>query len=500
MSLSKNFNSKSTTSTFQNVNGSFGGDAHGRAIYHTVMLFILLMTLSIFYTSPAFAKLLPDYATLVEEQSAAVVRITAVAPTIPASSPVPDNQQQPENMPEFFRRFFEQMPNQPNQPRRRGAGFGSGFIVSEDGYVVTNAHVVDGAEDIRVSLHDQREFDAKLIGADERTDIALLKIDVEDLPVVNLGDSDEVQVGQWVLAIGAPFGFDYTATQGIVSAVSRSLRGDNYVPFIQTDAAVNPGNSGGPLFDTEGNVIGVNSQIYTRSGGFMGLSFAIPANVVKSVTAQLKEKGYASYGWLGVLIQNLDKSLAESFGLDRPRGALVAQVSDDSPAEDAGIKTGDVILSFGGKPVDQSTDLPSLVGSTPPGDVAEVELIRDGKALTLQVTVRELEQDRVVKKTSMKAPKPENILGMKAKSLSDEDLQTLDIENGVLAAEVAEGSPAAQAGIRTGDVIVSFNKIDVKSLEQLSGLIKEAPKDAALPVLVLRNRAPHFLALTVPKA
>ena len=500
MSLSRTFESKNPAAIVQNAHGSFGGDAHGRAIYHAVMLFILLTTLSIFYSSPAFAKLLPDYATLVEEHSAAVVRITAVAPTQPVSSTAPDAQQIPENMPEFFRRFFEQMPNQPNQPRRRGAGFGSGFIISEDGYIVTNAHVVDGAEDIRVSLQDQREFDATLIGADKRTDLALLKIEADALQIVNLGDSDDVRVGQWVLAIGAPFGFDYTATQGIVSAVSRNLRGDSYVPFIQTDAAVNPGNSGGPLFDTEGNVIGVNSQIYTRSGGFMGVSFAIPANVVKSVTDQLKEKGYASYGWLGVLIQNLDKSLAESFGLDRPRGALVAQVTAESPAAEAGIKTGDVILSFDGKNVDESTDLPSLVGSTKPGETVEVELIRDGKSVSLDVTVQELQQDAVVKKTSMQAPSADVVLGMKAKRLSDEEREALAIENGVLAAEVAADSPAARAGIRSGDVIVSFNKVEVESPEQLSGLIEKAPKDAALPVLVMRNRAPHFIAITVPKA
>ena len=491
---------RSETHTAQIKSSSVGSEARGRAVYHSLLLMILFTTLAIFSVSPAFAKLLPDYAKLVEDQSPAVVRITAVAPTVPTSGTPPNEQQLPENVPEFFKRFFEQMPNQPDRGPRRGAGFGSGFVISEDGYVVTNAHVVDGAEDIRVSLHDRREFDATLIGADKRTDIALLKIDADGLSTVDLGDSDDVKVGQWVLAIGAPFGFDYTATQGIVSAVSRTLQGDNYVPFIQTDAAVNPGNSGGPLFDTEGNVIGVNSQIYTRSGGFMGLSFAIPSNVVKSVTEQLREKGYASYGWLGVLIQSLDKSLSESFGLDRPRGALVAQVTPESPADQAGIETGDVILEFGGKPVDESSDLPAMVGSTKPGKKTTVEVMRNGKKMTLDVTIRELERDRVVSKANTEKTKAPQVLGMQTIPLSDEERQALDIKHGVRAGQVAADSPAARAGIRSGDVIVSFNKVDVESPDQLNELVEKAPKDTTVPVLVMRDRSPQFIALTVPKA
>ena len=476
------------------------GAVHGRARpygLHTLFLFLALFVLT---ASPVFAKTLPDYTVLVAEQSAAVVRITAEAPTISTSSNAPDSQATPEQIPEFFKRYFEQMPNQPGPTPRRGAGFGSGFIIDAEGYVVTNAHVVEGAEKILISLRDRREFEATLIGADKRTDLALLKIDADNLTAVVLGDSDKVVVGQWVLAIGSPFGFEYTATQGIVSAVSRSLRGDSYVPFIQTDAAVNPGNSGGPLFDTEGKVIGVNSQIYTRSGGYMGLSFAIPINVVKNITDQLMEKGYTSYGWLGVMIQDLDKSLAESFALDRPGGALVSQVTPGSPAQQAGIQTGDVILSFAGKEVGNSSRLPPLVGLTRPGETVDLQVIREGKPLTLQVTVGEQLQDRVLVKTVPKKSTTPSLLGMQTMELSRRELAELNIEYGIRAGKVIANGAAADAGIRNGDIIVSFNKVDVESPRQLDQLVENSPRDHAVPVLVLRDRTPHFIALKVPKA
>jgi serine protease Do len=464
---------------------------------HALFLFFAFFVL---YTSSVFANTLPDYTKLVAEQSAAVVRVTAHAPVIPTSANSPDSQTNPEQMPEFFKRYFEQNPDQPGPTPRRGTGFGSGFIIDTDGYVVTNAHVVEGAEKIRIALHDRREFEATLIGADKRTDLALLKIDADELVAVKLGDSDKVAVGQWVLAIGSPFGFEYTATQGIVSGVSRSLRGDSYVPFIQTDAAVNPGNSGGPLFDTEGKVIGVNSQIYTRSGGYMGLSFAIPVNVVKNVTQQLMEKGYTSYGWLGVMIQDMDKSLAESFALDRPGGALVSQVTPDSPAQEAGIQTGDVILSFAGKDVVNSSGLPPLVGLTKPGVTVDLQVIRDGKPLTLQVTVGEQQQDRVLVSTAPKKTTTPSLLGMQTMKLSRRELDQLNIKSGIRAGQVIANGPAAEAGIRNGDVIVSFNKIAVESPRQLDQLVDKSPRDQSVPVLVLRDRTPHFIALKVPKA
>ena len=323
--------------------------------------------------------------------------------------------------------------------------------------------------------------------------------------MVTLGDSDDLRVGQWVLAIGSPFGFEYTATQGIVSAVSRSLQGDSYVPFIQTDAAVNPGNSGGPLFDTEGNVIGVNSQIYTRSGGYMGLSFAIPVNVVKNVTLQLKENGYASYGWLGVTIQDMDKALSESFGLDRPRGALVSQVTPDSPADDAGLQAGDVILAFGEKPVESSASLPPLVGATRPGSTAMVEIVRGGKNIDLSVTVRELQRDGVIKKTSA-TPEPEtpdgasSVLGLQLSELGADEREQLSVDNGLLAKGVDSDGPAGSAGIRPGDVIVSLNQIAIESSAQLDEVVEELPRGESVPVLVVRDARPYFIAVTIPRA
>ncbi len=476
------------------------GGTRGSTLAAGLHALFVSMALLVLYTSPAFAKLLPDYAALVAEQSPAVVRVTAEAPIVPTSSTAPDSQARPQEAPEMFKRFFEQMPDQPPPGPRRSAGFGSGFIVSESGYVVTNAHVVEGGGKILVGLHDRREFEATLIGADKRTDIALLKIDADDLVAVALGDSDEVKVGQWVLAIGSPFGFEYTATQGIVSAVSRSLRGENYVPFIQTDAAVNPGNSGGPLFDTEGNVIGVNSQIYTRSGGYMGLSFAIPVNVVKNVTDQLMVKGYASYGWLGVMIQNMDKALAESFGLDRPGGALVSQVTQGGPAQEAGIQTGDVIVSFAGKDVGDSSELPPLVGLISPGKTVDVQMIRHGKPLTLQVTVGERQQDRVVAKAVPQTSTTPSLLGLQTTKLNNDERDSLNLAHGIRAGKVNAGGPAAEAGIRSGDIIVSFNKVAVDSPRQLDKLAEDSPRDRPVPVLVLRDRTPHFIALTVPSA
>ncbi len=474
------------------------GAGYGRTRAHSLYALFLIIALFVFYTSPALAALLPDYAKLVAEQSAAVVRITALAPTVPTSLRAPDAQATPDQIPESLKRYFEQMPGRPGPTPRRGAGFGSGFIISDDGYVVTNAHVIAGAAKIRVGLQDRREFEAIVIGVDKRTDLALLKIDADDLVAVVLGDSDQVVVGQWVLAIGSPFGFEYTATQGIVSGISRSLRGDNYVPFIQTDAAVNPGNSGGPLFDTEGKVIGVNSQIYSRSGGYMGLSFAIPINVVKSVTAQLKENGYASYGWLGVMIQDIDTALAESFALDRPGGALVSQVTPGSPAQQAGIRIGDVILEFAGKEVGNSSGLPPLVGLTRPGETVDVQVIRNGNPLTVQVTVGELQRDRAPAKTVPTKLLAPSLLGLQTMELSSDERDALDIKHGIRAVEVRPNGAAAAAGIRSGDIIVSFNQVDVKSSRQLDELVENSPRDRVVSVLVLRDRTARFMALKIP--
>jgi len=454
---------------------------------------IVCLLMSSIISSKAFALEVPDFEQLVKDQGSAVVKIS-VSGKAQTSQPEFQGQQ----LPEPLRKYFENLPRQPQPESRPSSGFGSGFIISEDGFIVTNAHVVDNATDITVALPDRREYNAQLVGSDERSDIALLKVEASGLPVLTLGDSAGVNVGQWVLAIGSPFGFEYTATQGIVSAVSRSLPEENYVPFIQTDVAVNPGNSGGPLFDTNGQVIGVNSQIYSRSGGYMGLSFAIPVNVVKSVIAQLQDTGYVSRGWLGVLIQNVDKSLAESFGLDRPEGALVSRVTDNSPAAAAGVQRGDVILSFNGTDIARSSSLPPLVGLIPVGDAVEMDVLRKGERVKLSVTIAELEDDsnKNVIKTNAKKQVDESRLGLSVVALSAEQREQFG-GTGVLVDQVDPEGVAAAAGIRPGDLLVSFDQTDVTSVEQLSQLVEEAPAGEPLAVLVQRDDSSLFSALTL---
>lgn len=472
-----------------------------------------LLAMTILFAGNALALALPDFETLVKQKGQAVVKISVTAEQKMTSGQRGGPQFNQDELPDFFRKYFENNPQlMPRElprgdiPRgqapegRRGSGFGSGFILSEDGYIVTNAHVVAGASGITVALPDRRQYDATLIGADPRTDIALLKVNASGLPTLELGNSDGLNVGQWVLAIGTPFGFDYTATQGIVSALSRSLPDENYVPFIQTDVAVNPGNSGGPLFDTEGQVIGVNSQIFSRSGGYMGLSFAIPSNVVKTVVAQLQDNGYVSRGWLGVLIQNVDSKLAESFGMDRPEGALVSKVTPGSPAHKAGLKTGDVILSFDGQKIGQSSHLPPLVGVVPVGQSIDVEVLRSGSMKTIPVTIAELAEDRQIIKTSRNDIDNESRLGIEVAELTKEQRQELgDIEAGVIVQSVDPQGVAAIAGIVAGDVLVSFNQQPVDSVDSLARMVKQAPAGESVAVLIQRNQNPLFTALTLPE-
>jgi serine protease Do len=444
-------------------------------------------------TVQASAADLPNFSALVKQYGAAVVNIRA---TRTSDAAFPGRSELPPGVPEFFERFFKQFPDGPGP--RNGLSQGSGFIISDDGYVLSNAHVVNGAKEISVRLRDRRELPAKLIGADERTDVALLKVDAEDLPAVALGDSDQVEVGEWVLAIGAPFGFENTATQGIVSALSRSLPNGAYVPFIQTDVAVNPGNSGGPLFDSDGKVVGINSQIYSNSGGYMGVSFAIPINVAMNVADQLKAKGFVSRGWLGVAIQDMDQDLARSFGLGKPEGALVSSVTQGGPAERAGVETGDVILRYGGTPVKRSGDLPPLVGSTARGSEVDIEVLRKGKKRILEVEIGELEETDKMK-LSQAAPRDKGALGVAAADLDAQQRQALGVgERGVLVRNVSPKSPAAEAGLLEDDVILSFNRTDVKDVKQLKRLIKDAPLDKPIAMLIMRDQRTQFLPVTIP--
>ena len=463
-------------------------------IYRKVLSLILL--LPILAITPSFADSLPDFSRLVQEEGDAVVKISVVA-TAPQSSSSGIPGFDPEQIPEQFRRFFEQFPNAPDNTPRPGGGFGSGFIISDDGYIITNAHVVDNASEVRVGLNDRREFQAELIGSDPASDIALLKVDASDLSVVKIGDSDELTVGEWVLAIGSPFGFEHTATQGIVSALARSLPDDTYVPFIQTDVAVNPGNSGGPLFNTDGEVVGVNSQIYSRSGGYQGLSFSIPINVAMSIADQLKDKGFATRGWLGVSIQNVDQALAESFGLSKPEGALIAQVTQSSPADKAELVSGDIILEFNGKSVTYSSELPPLVGAVTPGTTVDVVVLRNGNEESVAVTIEPLDEGERVASAPAGNEVDQSRLGVNVAALSSNEMNEMGVTHGVVVSEIDPDGVAAMAGIRSGDVIMSINREKVEDVDDLKRLVDEAPSDVAIPVLVQRNSSPVFLALTL---
>ena len=440
---------------------------------------------------------LPEFTQLVKDVGPAVVNISTTQKArqqemFPGFPMDPDDPRS-----EFFRRFFGAPPGG-QQPQARSLG--SGFIISSDGTVLTNAHVVKDADEILVKLSDQREEPAELVGLDERTDVAVLRIKAKGLPAVKIGNSDRLEVGEWVLAIGSPFGLEHTATSGIVSAVGRTLPSDAYVPFIQTDAAVNPGNSGGPLFNTQGEVIGINSQIYSRSGGYMGLSFAIPINVAMRVAQQIQSTGHAAHGYLGVTVQPVTPALAQSFGLDKARGALVANVAADSPAAKAGIEAGDVILSFNGQALGSAGDLPPLVGSANVGDTAALRVLRDGKERTVNVKVGALSDDGAGAPAGKPAAQAKGgRLKLAVVDLDPAQREQLDVpKGGVLVMAVGDG-PAARAGLARGDVILRLGDSAVKDVAQFKALVDKLPAGRAVPLLVQRRGNPLFLALTVPK-
>ena len=447
---------------------------------------------------------LPDFTRLVDDQGNAVVNISTTqavrrsgaAPQVPGI--------EDEEVLEFFRRFIPRQqpgPGQgPRQPEARSLG--SGFIISADGYILTNAHVVEGADEINVRFTDKREFKAKVIGADRRTDIAVIKIEAASLPAVKFGDPTKLKVGEWVVAIGSPFGFENTVTAGIVSAKGRSLPQENFVPFIQTDVAINPGNSGGPLFNMRGEVVGINSQIYSRTGGFMGLSFAIPIDVALDIQKQLREKGRVSRGRIGVVIQEVTRDLATSFGLDRPRGALVNAVEKGSPADKAGIEATDIILSFDGKQVEGSSDLPRIVGSTRPGSQSALEVWRKGKTQKLNITVAELQEDRVASSTTPGRSKPQaeapaNRLGIVLGELSVEQRKGLGVTGGLVVTDVR---PDSKADVRKGDVLLTMvhkgQHTELKTVEQFNKLLAGLDKNAVITLQVRRGESTAFVTIS----
>ena len=436
---------------------------------------------------------LPDFRDIVKNSSPAVVKIIVQGSTAGSGQ----GQPMPEEIPEYLRRFFEFRGTPPSQRQRMGMG--SGFIITEDGYIVTNNHVVAGAESVLVRMSDRREFDAEVVGTDPRSDLALLRIEAKGLPQLSLAASNDLDVGEWVLAIGSPFGLDYSVTAGIVSAKGRSLpteRNENYVPFIQTDVAINPGNSGGPLFNLDGEVVGVNSQIYTRSGGSIGLSFAIPVSVVRNVVDQLRDNGRVTRGWLGVTIQDVDKNLAESFGLERPRGALVAQVAKGSPAEDAGLEEGDVIVSFDGTDIETSSDLPHVVGLIKPGSRVAMGVVRDKKRKKMKVEVGGLDADDSY---SLSAGKVEQghggKLGLVVETAKPETLERWGISGGVVVNEVIPDSVAASAGILPGDVITLLGSSPVQSKDAFEAVVEGLSGGSSVPVRLIRRGSPMFIGL-----
>jgi serine protease Do len=443
-------------------------------------------------------RVLPDFATLVEQVGPAVVNVSVMEKAhVVRKDSSSDDADDP--VQEFFKRFG--MPNGPQGGQgRRGAesppreGQGSGFIVSADGYILTNAHVVADADEVSVRMTDRREYPAKVVGIDKRTDVAVIKIEGKDLPVVRIGDPSKLRPGEWVLAIGSPFTFENSVTAGIVSATGRSMPGEDLVPFIQTDVAVNPGNSGGPLFNLNGEVVGINSQIYSRSGGYMGLSFAIPIDVANNVRQQLVSNGKVTRGRIGVQIQEVNAQFADAFGLDRPRGALVGQVIDGGPAEKAGVKSGDVILSVDGKIVERSSQLPAVISAIRPGDTAKVEVWRDRGTKVLGVKVEEFQEEvQKVSNRDVDEPVKADKLGLSVRPLGADERKSAETEGYLLVEDVT--GPAAQAGVRPGDVILGVNGKPVKSLAELKNATANGSKTVA--ILLEREGAQLFLPIRI---
>lgn len=440
---------------------------------------------------------LPDFKSLVKDSAPAVVNIATIKKEQKGNGfgfNVPDNQ----DIPDIFKPFLPS-PDKPKAPQGRSKpeSLGSGFIISKDGFILTNHHVIKDAQKVIVRLSDRRELEAAVIGSDKRSDIALLKIEANNLPIVKIGSSKALEPGEWVLAIGSPFGFDHSVTAGIVSATGRALRSETYVPFIQTDVAINPGNSGGPLFNLDGEVVGINSQIYTRSGGFMGLSFAIPVDIAMNVVDQLRENGFVSRGWLGVIIQEVSKDLAESFGLEKAEGALVAKVLPNSPAQEGGLQEGDIILKFEGSAINLSADLPHKVGVVPPGTNAKLEIVRGGQSMEISLVIGTLPSE---KKLSSNNDAPansayvDNPLNVMLDELSEAQKIKLKLSSGVIIKQVKDGV-GSRAGLIPADVITMLNGVRIQSVSHLLEVLKDAPRNKPLAMRIVRRGSPQFIPI-----
>ena len=456
----------------------------------------------LFVAQVAVAEL-PDFTKLVEEHSSAVVNISTKQSSKSGRSFSHDflggDGQKNEMLDELMKRFLDKG-GKGFSGEKETSSLGSGFIVSKDGYIVTNYHVIADADEIIVKLSDRRELSAKLVGSDKRSDVALLKVEADNLPVLETGSSADLKVGEWVVAIGSPFGFDHSVTAGIVSAKGRSLPSENYVPFIQTDVAINPGNSGGPLFNLKGQVVGINSQIFSRTGGFMGVSFAIPVDIAKRVVEQLKTKGKVSRGWLGVYIQEVTRELALSFGLDSPKGALIVEVIKDGPAKNI-LKQGDIVLEFNGNAIKNASALPVIVGSTPIENDVEIKVRRGGNTEILKLRLAELPSDDIASKPVKKVEKPkkiDSIMGMELSDLDGVAKKSLDVEGGVLVKRIT-ANPARSAGVERGDVLLMFKGERIDDLKHFQELVKNIINDKTYALLVLRDGSARFLALKVQK-
>ena len=462
--------------------------------------FNLFFVLLIFFNN-LNAFNLPDFSVIAEEQGSTVVNISVINES--QSNQNINLSREEEQLQEFFKRFgipgFPGMtPHGGERQKKPVSGTGSGFIIESDGYIITNAHVVFQAETVVVKLADKREFNAEVVGLDRRTDVALLKIKANKLPKVTFGNSDLIKVGQWVAAIGSPFGLENTMTVGVISAINRALPQENFVPFIQTDVAINPGNSGGPLFDTKGHVIGINSQIYSKTGGSMGLSFAIPIDVAINVAEQLKTNGKVVRGWLGIVIQEITKELSESFGMSNTKGALVAGIEKKSPAAIGGLLPGDVILKFNKNIINKSSDLPRFVGITKPNAIAPVEILRKGKIITLNIKVGTIpSQEKLSDSKIRKKPNKFNRIGLALQNLSAQQKKKIGGRNGLLVADLKGAS--LTAGIMKGDIILVVNNTPVKSIQAFNNNLRKIPKGKVIAILLYRNGDTLFVPVKLGK-